>query len=249
MIDAGRFSPQAARIFADKYSKATSEKQLAQSFWSDFFHSVCGISDLLSNGIEFEFPVRSHADKTIKFIDVLWTGVLLIEHKSFGKDLDKAEVQARDYLVSLDPMQRPPVFIVSDFARIRIVDVFAAQSVEFELKELPDNLGRIQDLLDSHISKAIKKETSVDLQAAKLMSNLFIEFDNAGYEGHAVSVFLVRILFLLFGDDTKMWRRTQGGLFSDLVKNSSENGSGLGGTLQELFQALDTPIEKRPSTL
>lgn len=249
MIESDRFSLQAAREFAEKYSKATSEKQLAQSFWRDFFQSVCGISDLLSSGIEFEYPVRSHADKTIKFIDVLWTGVLLIEHKSFGKDLDKAEKQARDYLISLDNTQRPPVFIVSDFARIRIVDVFAAKSVEFELKDLPENLGRIEDLLDLHIAQAIRKEVSVDSQAAKLMSNLFIEFDKAGYEGHSVSVFLVRILFLLFGDDTNMWKRTQNGMFADLVKSSPENGSGLGGTLQELFQALDTPSEKRPNTL
>jgi type I restriction-modification system DNA methylase subunit len=249
MSELSRFSPQTARLFADKYSKATSEKQLAQSFWRDFFYSVCGITDLLSSGIEFEYPVRSHIDKTIKFIDVLWTGVLLIEHKSFGKDLDKAEEQARNYLISLDARLRPPVFIVSDFARIRIVDVFAGKSVEFELNELPENLGRIEDLLGSHIAQAIKKEVSVDSQAAKLMSNLFIEFEKAGYEGHSVSVFLVRILFLLFGDDTNMWKRTQNGMFADLVKTSPENGSSLGGTLQELFQALDTPIEKRPGTL
>jgi hypothetical protein len=172
MSELVRFSPQAARLFADKYSKATSEKQLAQSFWRDFFHSVCGISDLLSSGIEFEYPVRSHVDKTIKFIDVLWSGVLLIEHKSFGKDLDKAEEQARNYLISLDARLRPRVFIVSDFAKIRIVDVFAGKSVEFDLKDLPENLGRIEDLLDSHIAQAIKKEVSVDSQAAKLMSNL-----------------------------------------------------------------------------
>lgn len=249
MTELQRFSPQAARLFAEKYSKATSEKQLAQSFWRDFFHSVCGISDLLSSGIEFEYPVRSHMDKTIKFIDVLWTGVLLIEHKSFGKNLDKAEEQARNYLISLDARLRPPVFIVSDFSRIRIIDIFAGKSVEFELKELPENLARIEDLLGNHIAQAIKKEVSVDSQAAKLMSNLFIEFDKAGYEGHSVSVFLVRILFLLFGDDTNMWKRTQNGLFADLVKNSPENGTTLGGTLQELFQALDTPSNKRPGTL
>jgi hypothetical protein len=60
---------------------------------------------------------------------------------------------------------------------------------------------------------------------------------------------LVRILFLLFGDDTAMWRRTDRGLFSDVVNNSPEDGTGLGAILQELFVTLNTPRDARPSTL
>ena len=51
-----RYSLHAARAFADKYKDATSEKQLAQSFWRDFFHSVIGVEDLFAAGIEFEHP-------------------------------------------------------------------------------------------------------------------------------------------------------------------------------------------------
>lgn len=46
-----------------------------------------------------------------------------------------------------------------------------------------------------------------------------------------------------------MWKYTPDGLFGAYVKNTFPDGSGLGGRLQELFQVLNTPTEKRPATL
>lgn len=237
-----------ARLFADKYKAAESEKQLGQSFWRDFFTSVAGISDLISAGIEFEFPVRSKSG-TVNFIDVLWSGVVLIEQKSAGKSLDDAEKQARDYLIALLPQHRPPTIIVSDFKRIRIIEVLAGQSHEFELKDLPENLQRMEMVVGQNAKEATRQEITADQKAVELMANLYLEFEKAGYEGHEVSVFLVRILFLNFGDDTRMWKQIPGGLFGTYVEASVSDGSGVGGRLQELFQALDTPTEKRPTTL
>ena len=242
----GGLSAHTARTFADRYAAATSEKQLAQSFWRDFFTQVCEVDDLLSAGIEFEHPVKSVSTGKVRFIDVLWPGVVLIEHKSAGQDLDRAEAQARDYLVSLHDVKRPPVFIVSDFARIRIIDIFADQRVEFALADLPANLGPIEALLSGAAERATQAQVAADTKAANLMSDLFVAFDRAGYEGHEVSVFLVRMLFLLFGDDTRMWRQH---LFQGYVGSSPEDGTGLGGMLAELFQVLNTPLDRRSPTL
>lgn len=242
----GGLSAHTARTFADRYAAATSEKQLAQSFWRDFFTQVCEVDDLLSAGIEFEHPVKSVSTGKVRFIDVLWPGVVLIEHKSAGQDLDRAEAQARDYLVSLQDVKRPPVFIVSDFARIRIIDIFADQRVEFALADLPANLGPIEALLSGAAERATQAQVAADAKAANLMSDLFVAFDRAGYEGHEVSVFLVRMLFLLFGDDTRMWRQH---LFQGYVGSSPEDGTGLGGMLAELFQVLNTPLDRRSPTL
>ena len=92
-------------------------------------------------------------------------------------------------------------------------------------------------------------EVEADTKAAELMGELYIEFEKAGYQGHEVSVFLMRCLFLCFGDDTGLWRRGDIGLFEALVDASSFDGQGLGGTLQELFQVLNTPREERPKTI
>jgi type I restriction-modification system DNA methylase subunit len=180
---------------------------------------------------------------------VLWPGILLIEQKSAGKDLDKAEIQARDYLISLDPSKRPAVFIVGDFKKLRIVDVLANTSIEFALSDLPEHLHRFEAILGLYTKGITHKEISADTHAARLMAELYISFENAGYEGHEVSVFLVRILFLLFGDDTRMWKRGAIGLFEEIVANSAKDGTGLGATIQELFQVLNTPKEKRHTTI
>jgi hypothetical protein len=244
-----RYSIHEAELLATKYAKITSEKQFAQTFWRDLFQQLCGVDDLLATGIEFEYPVRSHESGTIKFIDVLWPGVVLVEHKSAGESLDKAEQQARDYLISLEAAKRPPVIILSDFAKFRIIEVLAGKSVEFALSDLPQNVGRFESIIGDAGIGSSRVEVEADTKAANLMSELFVQFEKAGYTGHEVSVFLVRILFLLFGDDTAMWRRTDRGLFSDVVNNSPEDGTGLGAILQELFVTLNTPREARPLTL
>jgi hypothetical protein len=241
------FSLQAAKAFSEKYANTTNEKQYSQSFWTDLFTKVIGVPDLLAAGIEFEYPVISAEGKT-NWIDVFWSGVLLIEQKSTGKNLDLAETQARGYLVGLPPEHRPPAIILSDFSKFRIIDVLMNEQIEFPLSELSENLHRLELILGKQIASATRQEVSADIHAVELMGNLFNTFDKAGYEGHALSVFLVRVLFLNFGDDTRMWKRIGNGLFSDYIANSAPDGSGLGAQIQELFQVLNTPNEKRPTT-
>lgn len=248
MTETEGYSAKNARDFATKYASAESEKQLGQSFWRDFFLFVVGVSDLLVAGIEFEYPIRS-SKGNIQFIDCLWSGVVLIEHKSAGKDLDEAEKQARDYLESLSPHLRPPSVIVSDFKKIRVIQILRGTSYEFALADLPDNLDRIRAVIAFDGASAAEPRVEADKKAVKLMGDLFKEFDKAGYGGHELSVFLIRILFLNFGDDTRMWKFSPEGLFGSYVKNTFPDGSGLGGRLQELFQVLNTPVEKRPATL
>lgn len=237
-------SSKAAHDFAAKYADAVSEKQLAQSFWRDFFTDVMGISDLLAAGIEFEYPVKL-IDGPTNFIDVLWPSIAIIEHKTAGRDLDLAEKQARDYVRALSGEKRPPVVIVSDFRRIRLIDLIGGDRVELTLAELPQHLDRFTEVFGG-ASSGTWEELDADLKAAELMADLYIEFENAGYTGHDVSVLLIRVLFLLFGDDTRMWRQAEHGLFGKYVESSPESGAGLGGMLQELFQVLD--MEKPPES-
>jgi hypothetical protein len=237
-----RFGAHEARKFAEKYADVSSEKQFAQTFWRDFFSELLHIFDLTSTGIEFEVPVRSHLTGKVKWIDVLWSGVLLVEHKSAGEDLDKAEQQAREYLMSLEPTKVPPVVIICDFARFRIIEVLAGTKHEFALADLPANLERLSLIFGNKGVGSTAVEISADAKAADLMANLFIAFEKAGYTGHETSVFLVRILFLLFAEDTRMTRKA---IFTNFVEGSPTSGMGLGAMLQELFLVLNTDKPKR----
>ncbi len=231
-----------AAEFAKKWATVKGEKQYAQSFWQDFFHSVLDIPDLLAAGIEFEFPVKSIKTKTTQFVDVLWSGVVLIEHKSAGKNLDLAEEQARDYLVSLPKNLRTPIIVLSDFARFRIVDVLANSSFEFPLTDLPKELARIEAAFGEYTEKATVHQVSADKKAVEKMTALYQAFQKQGYDGHTLSVFLVRLLFLLFGDDTGMWKWHSA--FEDWVKKV--DAPVLGAKMNELFYALNTDEELRP---
>ena len=198
-------SQQRAKEFADKWQHTEEEERYAKSFWTDFFRQLCGVDDEKIAGIEFEYPVQSVSTGRKNRIDVYWKNTVLIEHKSKGEDLDVAELQARGYLRSLAPGYRPRTLIISDFANFRIIDVKLNRTHEFKLEELPANIHRFEHLISGSKPHAIEDEITVDQEAAKLMADLYLELESNGYEGHESSVFLVRILFLFFGDDTNMW--------------------------------------------
>ena len=235
-------SKQAAKDFAYKWRSAENEIRDYQSFWEDFFRHLCGVDDTKVAGIEFQFPVKSATSGNQNWIDVYWKNVAIIEHKSKGEDLDKAELQARGYLRSLAPGYRPRTLIISDFANFRIIDVKLNRIHEFKLEELPENIHRFEHIISGSKPYALEEEITVDQEAAKLMANLYIELESNGYEGHETSVFLVRILFLLFGDDTKMWEHN---IVKKLLLDTKEDGSDVGKTISILFETLNTPNVER----
>jgi len=110
-------SKQEATKFADKWKSFSDEKQHARGFWSEFFRTLCGVGDEELAGIEYEKKVKSSLSGNQEYIDVYWKNVALIEHKSAGENLDKAELQARGYLRSLAPGYRPRTLIISDFVQ------------------------------------------------------------------------------------------------------------------------------------
>ena len=81
-----------ATTFAYEWREANYEMGQSQSFWIDFF-TCFGISP--KRVATFEERVKKLDGKTGR-IDMLWKGVLLIEQKSRGQDLDKAYTQAME---------------------------------------------------------------------------------------------------------------------------------------------------------
>lgn len=239
-------SRHAAAAFAERWKNTTEELQHAQSFWADFFRTLCGIEDEKLAGIEYQKKVKGDVSGNQEYIDVYWKNVALIEHKSAGKNLDKAEMQARGYLRSLPPGYRPRTIIVSDFAVIRIIDIALNRTHEFPLLKLPDNIHRFEAIISGNRTRISQEEITVDQEAAKLMANLYLELEDHGFEGHETSIFLVRILFLLFGDDTGMWAKNS---FLKLVMETREDGTDIGHKFCTLFDVLNTPAEKRPKEL
>ena len=79
------------------------------------------------------------------------------------------------------------------------------------------------------------------------MADLYEALDGSGYSDHEASIFLIRTLFCLYGDDAGLWERD---LFMEfLVTRTREDGSDLGVQLAFLYQTMNTPVECRQSTL
>ena len=70
----------------------------------------------------------------------------------------------------------------------------------------------------------------------------------SGYVGHDLQVFLVRVVFCLFADDTGIFEPRD--VFLDLLQTRTrEDGSDLGLWLMRLFQVLNTPVDRRQTKL
>ena len=239
--------------FEQDHAGDADEKSQAQNFWRDFF-AIWGLTPQRI-GV-FESRART-LKGTVGFIDFFWPGTLLVEHKSRGKDLDAALRQALDYCSTgaLKETELPRYIVVSDFARIRIVELGVATTVdggengsyaEFPLERLHENLHRFNFILGFE-QRSYRDEDPVNIAAAELMGALHDELKTNGYEGHELELFLVRLMFLFFADDTGIFPKDQ---FAYLMEHRTrEDGSDLGPTLSQVFQVLNTPNDRRMKNL
>jgi len=228
--------------FSKEWESEASERAEAKTFWDQFF-DVFGISRRKIGS--FEKPVH-RLDESTGYIDFLWKGTILVEHKSIGKDLDKAYKQAIDYFPGLADYELPKYVLVSDFARFRLYNLEEDSHFEFELKDLYKNVKEFGFIV-GYLKHVFKEQDPVNIQAAELMGKLHDRLKAVGYTGHPLELYLVRLLFCLFAEDTSIFERDQ---FRDYLENKTKaDGSDLAHHLSTLFYVLNTPANKRLTNL
>ena len=204
-------------------------------------------------------------------IDLFMPGKVIGEAKSLGVSLDKAHSQALDYLLggTIPNSQIPPYVLCSNFETLRItrlnhdyVGDSADWDITFELDKIDEHLEQLAFFADYETSE-YREEEQASLEASRLMVELFKVMNgddvdeaigneaptNPEEEDERVmrtSVYLTRILFLLFGDDSGLWDTPH--LFADYVRNETSSES-LGPQLNELFRVLNIPEDKRSKRL
>ncbi len=231
-----------AVTFSKRWEHETSEDAEAKAFWTEFLN-VFGIDR--KRVASFEEPVKKLADKQ-GYIDLFWKGVLLVEHKSRGKDLDKAYIQALDYFPGIKERDLPKFVLVSDFARFRLYNLEDNTQHEFELPDLHKNIKAF-GFIAGYQTRPIQPEDPVNIKAAELMGKLHDALKAIGYEGHALEHYLVRLLFCLFAEDTGIFERQQ---FQEYIRDkTAEDGSDLAPHLAQLFEVLNTAKNKRLKNL
>ncbi len=228
--------------FSKEFAGAHYEKGETQTFYNDFFN-IFGISR--RRVASFEEPVKKLGDKQ-GFIDLIWKGVLLVEQKSEGQNLEKAKDQAFDYFPGLKENELPQYILTCDFQNFELYDLDTGKKYKFKLSELPEHV-ELFGFIAGYEKKEYKDFQQANIEASELMGKLYDELRESGYAQHDLELFLVRILFCMFADDTGIFERD---IFKQLIENRTrEDGSDTGAWLTQLFEVLNTPIDKRYKTL
>lgn len=228
--------------FSKEWAEASNEEADAQSFLVEFFN-VFGISNRRVATFEHKVKKLGEFDG---YIDLLWKGTILIEMKSRGKNLDKAYQQAKDYLPGLKQLELPKYLLVSDFENFRLYDLDENTEADFKLADFVNHV-QLFGFIAGYQKRVYKSEDPVNIEAAYLMGKLHDALKEAGYTGHELEKYLVRLLFCLFADDTTIFEKNT---FQEyLINKTNEDGTDLGMHLAQIFQVLNTPDDKRQKTL
>lgn len=228
-------------LFIEKFKDATDERSDAQNFWRGFFE-IFGLD--VVDVVVFEQAVKKFGGAQ-GFIDCFWKGKLIIEHKSRGRNLNKAFDQALGYLDTLSSEEKPRWVIVSDFEKIRLIDLFTDKKIEIHLNELTDNLQLFKFIYEDDNANKHEIQEELNINASELMGNLYDELKNDGYIGYDLELFLIRLLFCVYAEDTGIFKPYQ---FTDYITNENDVVN-VGTKIQLLFRILDQPENQRQSSI
>ena len=231
------------KAFSEDWADAHYEKGETQSFYNDFFE-VFGIKR--RQVADYERRVKL-LDNKQGFIDLFWPRTLLVEQKSATLDLKKAETQALDYLVGIHPTEQPRFILTCDFQTWVLRDRDSSgEPLTFKLADLHKHVQAFDFMLGRRVS--FERQEAVTIKAAELMGRIHDALEENGYTGHDLERYLVRLLFCMFADDTGIFQPKD--IFLQLIENDTlEDGSNVGRIINELFEVLDTPEDKRQANI
>ena len=229
--------------FAREWADATYEKGETQSFYNEFFE-IFGVRRRAV--ARYEEHVK-RLDNTSGFIDLFWPGVLLVEQKSAGHDLEVARKQAGTYFDALPDRERPRFQLLCDFQTFELLDRDEREETRFGLADLPQQVEKFGFIIGVQ-RRTFRDQDPVNIEASELIARLHDALKASGYDGHDLELFLVRTVFCLFADDTGIFEPRD--IFLDFIEErTAPDGSDLGLWLMRLFQVLDTPPNRRQAKL
>ncbi len=250
----------AAAAFAERWQGRGYERGESQLFWADLLTNVYGVENL-PDFIRYEEQVNSMVDST-NFIDGhIPSTRVLIEQKSINKDL-RAPVpqsdggkltpfqQAKKYVANLPLSQHPKWIVTCNFAEFLVYDMEQpnGEPEQIFLKDLGKEYYRLQFLVDMK-SEHITKEMQVSMKAGEIVGKIYDALlkqynDNTPDALRWLNILCVRIVFCLYAEDAGVFRHDQ---FHDFL--ARYDADDLRRALSDLFEVLNTPLEKRSKYL
>lgn len=233
-----------AAAFSERHKLARYEKGETQTFYNEFF--ACFGIDRKQVAV-YEQRVRNLPGDRQGFIDLFMPGTLIVEQKSAGLDLRKANDQALNYYEALPAGVKPRYILTCDFQNWHLLDLErGGDGLRFALADLKKHVTNFAFITGNEV-RQFKNQKPANPKATELLTKMHRQLAEDGYSGHKLQLLLVRLLFCLFADDTGIWDKDR--LLVDLQERTRPDGSDLGPFLTQLFQVLDTPQSARQSGL
>ncbi|MDR1049503.1 MAG: N-6 DNA methylase [Deltaproteobacteria bacterium] len=230
-----------AMAFAKRWKDAHSEKSQAQLFINEFLR-VFGVENPGFVG-RFEFKIEI-GDKEKGYFDYLWVSKIAIEMNSRGQNLKNAKNQLNNYIQYLPTEKIPDLLLVSDFEKMSLTRRSTGGNWAFKTSDLHKNIKLFAEIAGYSSERVYDSQIEVNVKAAEKMAALHNALEDQGYEGHDLEVYLVRLLFCFFADNTNLFAKHD---FLNYVNDSKPDGSDLASRLALLFDALDMPENVKTS--
>lgn len=133
---------------------------------------------------------------------------------------------------------KPRYIIANDYTDIAALDTQTRATLNISFEELP--LKADFFLAWNGIEKAdYQDENPADLKAAERFARLYdvLIKDNPNSDEHTFNLFLIRVLFLLFAEDTGVMEK---GIFTNTLKvRTAKDGSNFNNVIKDLFEVLN----------
>ena len=239
-----------AKEFVNQWREVTGERANYQKFWLTLIRDVFNI-DKPENFIQFEVPVKL---KHKSFIDGYFPdSKVIVEQKAFGVDLEKEITQsdgskltpfeqARRYVIGLPVSMHPKKIITCNFSEFLIYDMETLEPpVKILLEELPSKY-HLLDFLINPTENKIRLEKELSLEAGKIVAKIYNELLKTlapGSDEKNLNILCVRIIFCLYAESVDIFGKHK--IFRDYLQGEKN----IRRALRELFEVLNTPIEKR----
>ena len=166
--------------------------------------------------------------------------------KQVDSDLMQSFVDVKEKISQLG--SKPRYIMVTDFKNVLAEDTKTNDTLDVEFERLPQKFEFF--LAWNGIEKAdFDKENPADIRAAERFAKLYdvVVKDNPKATRHGLNLFLIRILFCLFAEDTDIFEKN---LFTNRLKElTNTDGSDLDDFITRLFSVLDVKKAERPANI
>ena len=172
-------------------------------------------------------------------------GEVLWKKKLFFKVVANNDLHLTIDEIKTDPKitnHSPRFVLVTDYNKLLAVDTKTLDSLDISILDFGKHFDFFLPLAGME-KAAFKSENPADVKAAEKMAKLYDEIkkDNPTVdieEVHGLNVFLSRLLFCFFAEDTEIYKTS---IFTNTIKSHTQNdGSDLKAHLERLFEVLNT---------